>query len=52
MVTFNLTSLSRFGGRTIDDLPNVQAYVGRITKRPAYVEAMRIAGPTAVKPSA
>lgn len=52
MVTFNLTSLSRFGGRTIDDLPNVQAYVGRITKRPAYIEAMRKAGPTAVKPSA
>lgn len=49
MVTFNLTSLSRFGGRTIDDLPNVQAYVGRITKRPAYVKAMQIAGPTAVK---
>jgi glutathione S-transferase len=51
MVTFNLTSLSRFGGRTIDDLPNVLAYVGRITRRPAYVEAMRIAGPTAVKPA-
>lgn len=50
MVTFNLTSLSRFGGRTIDDLPNVLSYVERITKRPAYVEAMQIAGPTATKP--
>ena len=47
MVTFNLTSLSRFGGRTIDDLPNVLAYVGRITQRPAYVKAMQIAGPSA-----
>ena len=52
METFNLTSLSRFGGPTIDDLPNVQAYVARIAKRPAYDEAKRIAGPTAVKPSA
>jgi glutathione S-transferase len=52
MVTFNLTSLSRFGGRTIDDLPNVQAYVERITKRPAYIRAMEIAGPAAKRPSA
>jgi glutathione S-transferase len=47
MVTFNLTELSRFGGRTIDDLPNVQAYVKRIEARPAYQKAMEIAGPTA-----
>jgi glutathione S-transferase len=52
MVTFNLTSLSRFGGRTIDDLPNVLAYVERITKRPAYAKAMQIAGPAAAKPKA
>jgi glutathione S-transferase len=51
MVTFNLTSLSRFGGRTIDDLPNTQAYVARIAKRPAYGEAMRIAGPAATRPA-
>ena len=51
MVTFNLTSLSRFGGRTVDDLPNVQAYMARITQRPAYVEAMKIAGPGATKPA-
>jgi glutathione S-transferase len=51
MVTFNLTSLSRFGGRTIDDLPNVQSYVARITERPAYVAAMKLAGPTAQKPA-
>ena len=47
MVTFNLTTLSRGGGRTIDDLPNVLAYVGRITQRQAYVKAMQIAGPAA-----
>jgi glutathione S-transferase len=52
MVTFNLTSLSRFGGRTIDDLPNVLAYVGRITRRPAYAKAMAIAGPGAARPKA
>jgi len=51
MILFNLTSLSRFGGRTIGDLPNVQAYVDRITKRPAYVKAMAIAGPSATRPS-
>ena len=51
MVTFNLTSLSRFGGRTIDDLPNVQAYVQRIGARPAYQKAMKIAGPGATPPA-
>ena len=50
MVTFNLTSLPLFGGRTIADLPNVQAYVKRIEQRPAYVKAMKIAGPSAVAP--
>jgi hypothetical protein len=29
----------------------VQAYMGRITQRPAYVEAMKIAGPGATKPA-
>jgi glutathione S-transferase len=52
MVAFNLTSLSRFGGRTIDDLPHVLAYVERITKRPAYRKAMEIAGPGATRPGA
>lgn len=50
MVTFNLTSLSRFGGRVIDDLPHVTEYVTRITQRPAYARAMEIAGPTASPP--
>ena len=47
MVTFNLTELPLFGGRTIADLPNVQAYVKRIEARPAYQRAMQIAGPAA-----
>lgn len=50
MVMFNLTSLPLFGGRTIDDLPNVKAYVKRIEARPAYAKAMSIAGPAAVRP--
>jgi len=51
MVTFNLTSLPSFAGRGLDDVPNVAAYVKRITQRPAYVRAMEIAGPTATRPS-
>ncbi len=50
MSLFNLTSLAQFGGRTIDDLQNAQAYVDRITARPAYQKAMAIAGPAAVRP--
>jgi glutathione S-transferase len=50
MMTFNVTSLAQFGGRPIADLPNVQAYVKRITARPAYVKAMAIAGPGAKRP--
>ena len=48
MVTFNLTSLPAFGGRAVDDLPNVSAYVKRIEQRPAYIKAMQISGPKAV----
>lgn len=52
MAMFNLTSLPLFGGRTIEDLPNVKAYVSRIEARPAYRKAMAIAGPAANRPSA
>jgi glutathione S-transferase len=48
MVNYCLTSLRMFGGR--DDLPNVRSYVERVSKRPAYIKAMKIAGPTAVPP--
>lgn len=51
MMMFNLTTLSMFGGRSIDDLPNTQAYVERVSQRPAYQKAMAIAGPTASKPA-
>jgi len=44
MAVFNLTTLPLFGGRTIDDLPNVQSYIKRICQRPAYIKAMKIAG--------
>lgn len=50
MALFNLTTLPLFGGRTIDDLPNATSYVERIVKRPAYIKAMAIAGPTAQRP--
>jgi glutathione S-transferase len=51
MMTFNVTSLVQFGGRPVADLPNVQAYVERITVRRAYVKAMAIAGPGAKRPA-
>ncbi|MGH2901116.1 MAG: glutathione S-transferase family protein, partial [Solirubrobacteraceae bacterium] len=51
MMMFNLTSLPLFGGRSIDDLPNVQAYVKQVSARPAYVKAMAIAGPSAKRPA-
>jgi glutathione S-transferase len=46
MVMYGLTSPRIFGGR--DDLPNVRSYVERVSKRPAYIKAMQLAGPTAV----
>ena len=46
MVMFNIAELPLFGGRSCDDLPNVQAYAKRIGARPAYQKAMEIAGPT------
>ena len=51
MAMFNLTSLPLYGARKIDDLPNVAAYVERISKRPAYIKAMEIAGPQAKRPA-
>jgi glutathione S-transferase len=51
MVTFNLTELALFGGRSIDDLAHVREYVKRVTQRPAYVRAMEIAGPSAKPPA-
>ena len=52
MVTFNVTSLPMFGGQDIaKDYPNITAYVDRIKQRPAYLQAMAIAGPGAKRPA-
>ncbi|WP_373090654.1 glutathione binding-like protein [Zhongshania sp.] len=51
MVMFNLTALPLFGGRGIDDREHVKAYVDHIFQRPAYSEAMVIAGPAAARPA-
>lgn len=52
MSMFNLTSLAMLGARAVDDsLPNTQAYLQRVTSRPAYQKAMAIAGPEASRPA-
>jgi glutathione S-transferase len=51
LAVFNLTTLPMFGGRTVDELANVQAYLQRIAARPAYIKAMKIAGPAATRPA-
>ena len=51
MAMFPLTSLAGNGGRQIDDLPHIKAYVQRVAQRPAYQKAMAIAGPTASRPA-
>ena len=51
MTVYRLTTGVLFGARSIDDLPNVIAYVKRIEARPAYQKAMQIAGPKAVAPT-
>lgn len=50
MTMFPLTAFELFGGRGIDDLPHVVAYVEKIKARPAYQKAMAIAGPAATRP--
>lgn len=50
MSMFVLTALPLFGGRGIEDMPNAQAYVQRVSSRPAYVKAMQLAGPAATPP--
>lgn len=47
MSGFALITMPMFGGRTLDDLPNVQRYAERLTQRPAWRKAMSIAGPKA-----
>lgn len=47
---FAFTTLPIFGGPTVDHLPNISAYVKRVSQRPAYIKAMAIAGPQAKRP--
>lgn len=46
MTMFSLTSPLILGSR--NDLPNMRSYVERVSRRPAYLRAMQIAGPTAI----
>ena len=50
MNAFNFTTWKRFGGPVTDHLPNISAWIARFEQRPAYREAMAIAGPGATKP--
>ena len=50
MSEFALVRMPAFGGRTLDDLPNVQRYAQRLMQRPAWQRAMMIAGPKAKRP--
>lgn len=49
MIMFSLTTLPLFSGANVPLRPNTQAYVARISQRPAYQKAMAIAGPGAKK---
>jgi glutathione S-transferase len=51
MSGFALVSMPIFGGRSVDDLPNVQRYVRLLMQRPAWQKAMAIAGPQAKRPT-
>lgn len=45
MMVYALTTSRAFGGNTLDDMPNAQAYLRRIAERPAYQAAMAKAEP-------
>ncbi|BCW89314.1 hypothetical protein sos41_24720 [Alphaproteobacteria bacterium SO-S41] len=42
---FALTTMRAFTGRTLDDFPNIRAYLARIGARPAYQRAMKKGDP-------
>jgi glutathione S-transferase len=50
MAGFAVTTMPALGGRTLEDLPNIQRYAQRLTQRPAWHKAMSIAGPKAKRP--
>ena len=45
MMVYSLTTSRAFGGGSLDDMPNTQAYLQRIGERPAYRRAMDKAEP-------
>jgi glutathione S-transferase len=45
MMAFPFTTMQSFNQLDLSDRPNIQAYVKRITNRPAYKTAMAAAGP-------
>ena len=45
MMVFCLTTSRAFGGTSINDYPNLKAYLARIGARPAYQRAMAKAEP-------
>jgi glutathione S-transferase len=51
MSGFAVTTLPALGGRTFEDLPNIQRYAQRLKQRPAWQKAMAIAGPDAQRPA-
>ena len=51
MSGFAVTTMPALGGRTLDDLPNIQRYAQRLRQRPAWQKAMAIAGPDAQRPA-
>lgn len=52
LIMFDLTTFPLFGGKTLEGLDHVQAYVERVSARPAYQKAMALAGPSAKNPNA
>ena len=50
MAMWPLTNLESYAGKAIGDYPNIEAYIKRISARPAYQKAQQLAGPGA-KPS-
>jgi glutathione S-transferase len=52
MMVFSFTTMRAIQGRGLDDLPNVRAYLHRISERPAYQRAMKKSEPEMNPPPA
>lgn len=51
MAMFPITMLSEMMGQSMEGLDNLQAYIQRVSERPAYIKAQALAGPSAQRPS-